>query len=163
MTDGIVSVGVDPAVCVNVDGNFGVVCSGHQGIFCTKCRHSNSCKHISSLKRCIESCSEEGLIPELIDFEVSNSKPRHVNKSLKALSINSIKFELTPSERECFMKDHSNRFNIYDNTAHLIPPATTPCTSCAAQDQWSVPYMHEETFLVTSLCCYKTEGTVYSF
>lgn len=158
MTDGVVSVGVDPAVCVNVDGSFGVVCSGHQGIFCSNCRHSNSCKHVSYLKRYLENTSEVEMIPELrhfINLEAPIFKSQYVSK---ALSRNSIKFDLTPFERECLLKDHSKRFSISDNVAHLIPAATAPCPNCAAQDQWSTPYIHETTFLVTPLCCYKAEG-----
>lgn len=160
MTDGIVSVGVDPAVCVNVNGNFGVVCSGHQGMFCTNCRHSTSCNHVVCLNRQIE---KEELIPELKDFvdlKALDHKPQH-EKPLQAIS-KPIKFELTSSERNCFMKDYSKRFNIQNNIAHLIPPDTTPCTSCAAQDQWSMPYVHETTFLVTPMSCYKAQGTAHS-
>ena len=118
MTDGIVSVGVDPAVCVNVNGNFGVVCSGHQGMFCTNCRHSTSCTHVVCLNRQIE---KEELIPELKDFvdlQALDHKPQH-EKPLQAISKHSITFELTSSERDCFMKDYSKRFDIQNNIAHF--------------------------------------------
>ena len=161
MADKIISVGVEPALSIDVDGSFGVVCLGCQGMFCTNCRHSTSCRHISCLKNYIESCSQDQITPELqkfIDFEVPSKAPC-VKKSPTALSGNLISFNPLPSARECFRKDYTKRFNMLNGVAHLIPAATPACLHCGTQNLWSVPCVDERTFLVTPLCCYQAEGT----
>lgn len=154
------------ALSIDVDGKYGVVCLGSQGMFCTSCRHSTSCTHISFLKNYIESCSQDQVDPgpelqKFIDFEVPSYKQKapSIKKSPTALSGKLISFSPSPFSRECFKKDHTERFNMANGIAYLIPAATPACLQCGAQNLWSAPCMDESTFLVTPLCCYKAEGT----
>ena len=62
IADRIISVGVEPALSIDVDGHFGVVCLGSQGRFCTSCRHPTSFMHISYLKKYIENCSQDQVL-----------------------------------------------------------------------------------------------------
>ena len=155
MADKITSVGVEPALSINVDSSFGVVCLGNRGMFCTTCRHSFSCRHVSYLK------GYEDLTPELKQFIDFECKTPHIKESPTVLSGKRISFDLTPSARECFKKDYSQRFNIQNGISHLIPAATPSCPHCGIQDCWSMPCIDEKTFLVTPLCCYKAEGTTF--
>ena len=55
-------------------------------------------------------------------------------------------------------KDHTQRFNIHDGIAQLIPAAVPICPCCGVQDGWGMLNIDEKTFIVTLLCCYQAEG-----
>ncbi len=60
--EGFVSVGLHSALCINIDGNFGVVCLEDQGIFCTTCKRPG-CKHITHLLKVIEDATIKEMPP----------------------------------------------------------------------------------------------------
>ena len=111
-----------------MDRNFGVVCLGCRGIFCTTCRSST---HVSHLKNCIEKCSHRELTPQLkkfVDFEVCETKTPCIKKS--PLSGKLISFHLPPHAKECMRNDHTQQFNMHDGIARLIPAAVPICPCC---------------------------------
>lgn len=98
--EGFTSVGIEPALCVNVNNDFGVVCLGHKSTFCSTCKHhSFKCKHIQQLLDAIENIPIEELPPQLKVFtncEIPSIQQTH--KYAKLVSEKKISFSLSQYE-----------------------------------------------------------------
>lgn len=86
--------GVEPALCVNVNGDFGVLCLGHKTTFCSTCKHSSMCKHIRKLISVVEKNPIEELPPQLLVFTkhcevpIATIQPAHeYTKAVSTLKI----------------------------------------------------------------------------
>ena len=76
MSEDIVSIGAEKALCVNVHNSFGVVCLRNQGLQCATCKRP-SCKHVTHLRDVMDSVAEEA--PDLFaDFQVPSITPQNV-------------------------------------------------------------------------------------
>ena len=158
--------GMEPALCVNVNNDFGVVCLSHKSTFCSTCKHSSNCKHIRQLLSVTEKIPIEELPPQLQVFTKCEVPSLHQSTSpkyaTKAISRREIPFGLSDPMKQCLKIGHSERFSMRDGTAYLYPhlPSALACPECAAPNSWSVELtLVKKTFLVTSQCCYPAEGT----
>lgn len=146
-----------------MNGSLGVVCLTTQGPRCATCNQCQSkCKHISYLQEIIQDNDEElELSPRLKMFQQfapSNPKAEH---DMKTISKNIIPFNLSLNMIASVKRDYSQRFNICNGIASLIPamPSSSHCPTCNCEDSWSeVIYLAEEAFLVTPMCCYPAKG-----
>jgi hypothetical protein len=68
LLEGFTCVGMEPALCSNVNNDFGVLCLGHKKVFCSTCKHSTNCKHLRQLQAAIAKGPPEDLSPTLKAF-----------------------------------------------------------------------------------------------
>ena len=155
--------GVEPALCVNVSNDFGVLCLGHnKSAFCSSCKHNSSnCKHIRQLLNVIEDSPVEELPPQLKAFTncemPSTQKPHYT----KVVSERKIPFSLSSNMKQCLKANYSERFNVQHGIAYLHPrlPSSSLCPECAISNSWSVELtLVKKAFLVTPQCCFPAEG-----
>lgn len=160
--EGFYSVGVEPALCVNVNGDFGVLCLGHKATFCSTCKHSSNCKHIHRLNSVIENTPIDELPSQfkvLFNFKTPAVQP--ANDFPHAVSIKKIPFSYSRHMKQTLMADYSKRFNIEHGTAHLHPtlPSSSVCSGCGIPGSWSAELTpSRKSFLVTPHRCYPVEG-----
>lgn len=158
--------GLEPALCVNVHDDFGVLCLGNNSTFCSTCKHSSNCKHIRQLMNVVENSHVE-LPPQITLFATcTRDKPStqqsRAHKYAK-VSERKIPFSLSSGMKQCLKADYSKRFNVQHDIAYLHPPlpSTSICPKCAIPNSWSVELtLVKKAFLVTPQCCYPAEGRV---
>lgn len=157
-SEGIINVGVEPALCVQVNDSFGVVCIGHQGIYCATCRN---CKHVDHLVKVLQEIAAEEMLPQFKPF--ADFKPKDVKPSvcIKAVSDQIIPFNLPRHLQQSVMDDYSKRFNLIDGVAHLIPSlGSCPLACSLCGGSWSEEvFLAQDVFLVAHHCCYPAKGT----
>lgn len=164
--DGIVPVGPDNAVAIQVSESFGVVCLVDGEIRCVTCKYGNSsCKHIKHLVQTMENSTE--CIPSLSQFaEFLASKSEVATKKAKpatstCVSRSPIPFQLPSHLKEVLKQDASERFNLQSGVAHLMPLAdssTSRCPKCET-GTWSSEVIHGyDSILLTSQCSYTAKG-----
>ena len=161
--DGFTTVGIEPALCVNVDNDYGVLCLSNNSTFCSTCKHhSSNCKHIRYLLNIIERSTVDDLPPQLELFAPCKApRIQQSNSVIKTISKRKIPFYLSNSMKQCLKADYSKRFNIQHGIAHFHPPlpATSVCPDCAVPNSWGTELtLTKKAFLVTPQCCYPAEG-----
>ena len=120
-------------MCVNVNGSFGVVCLLTQGPWCTTCKVK--CKHVSYLLEAVRDLDASEESSRLKMFALHKQPHPEEKKKLPAIKVMSqmaIPFDLTMSSKASLKEDYSQRFNISNGTANLIPPqqSASCCTLC---------------------------------
>ena len=148
MSEDIVSIGAEKALCVNVHNSFGVVCLRNQGLQCATCKRP-SCKHVTHLRDVMDSVAEEA--PDLFaDFQVPSITPQTIQDEIGSSS--KISFSVAVDSKQRLKNDHSSRFNFSNGIANLYPrPPSSPsnCPKCSAVDSWSEQlYLTADCFLV---------------
>ena len=158
--DGIVSIGLEPALCVQVGENFGVVCLTNMGMLCTACR-KHQCLHTAHLKKLIEDISESGkdMLAELEPFAADSPIATKQQNLIKTVSTNVIPFDLPAHLRNLLVMDYSQRFHILDGVAQLVPHSSQPCPQCCVSGSWSDDtFLSQENFIVTLQRCIPAKG-----
>lgn len=162
-SEGIVSVGAEPALCIEVNNTFGVVCLGGQGIFCTTCKqHSSNCRHVDLLLKVIENTPEDDMTTQLkafSDYQVPTPRLTRA-KYGKVVSERAIPFALPVELMDTWKQDDSQRFRIQDGIAHLWPPQSSTCPHCNAPSLSTELCCVQENFVVTLKCCYPAKGII---
>lgn len=163
--DGIVPVGPDNALCVQVRESFGVVCLFDGGIRCVTCKYgTSSCKHVNCVVQSVENSTE--LISALTPYaEILAVKSEMATKKTKpatptCMSRSPIPFELPSHLKEVLKQDTSERFNLQSGVAHLMPHAssTATCPKCETGTWSSEVIFGYDSILVTSHCSYPAKG-----
>ena len=162
--DGIVPVGPDNAICVQVSESFGVVCLIDGDIRCVTCKYGgSSCKHVKYVVQSVENSTE--LISSLTPYaEFLALKSEAATKKTKpatptCMSRSPIPFELPSHLKEVLKQDTSERFNLQSGVAHLMPASSTStCPKCTWSSEVIFGY---DSILVTPHCSYPAKGRSY--
>ena len=96
------------------------------------------------------------------DYQPPHPEAKKTFPAMRAISQSMIPFDLPLHLKTCLRKDYSQRFNLCNGIANLIPPlpSSSHCPLCDCEDSWSeTVYLAEEVFLVTPMCCYPAKGT----
>lgn len=136
-------------------------------MLCTTCKKSQ-CLHVTHLKEVIEDTSDGGkdMLPGIEPFadlqsEQKAAKPQNL---IRTISTNKISFDLPINLRSVLLMDHSQRFNIVDGVAQLVPllpVGALPCLQCYANDNWSEDiFLYQENFIVTLQRCIPAKGII---
>lgn len=180
MLDTITHIGVADSVCVYAEGSYGIVyISSSLDITCATCRFGKtSCKHIKHLSSVI---TDEQMQPELPDslqtfssvlkqsvnltrLNLVTAKHGNPRYTIPCISTKQIPFTI-PSHLSVVLtlQSLSERFNISDNVASLIPEDTSsPCQHCA-QASWDSPICDLNSVIVTGNQLIRAKGQLYIF
>ena len=163
--DGIVPVGPDNAICVQVSESFGVVCLVDGDIRCVTCKYgTSSCKHVNYVVQSVENSME--LISSLTPYaeflalksEVATKKTKPATPT--CMSRSPIPFDLPSHLKEVLKQDTSERFNLQSGVAHLMPHASSAstCPKCEIGTWSSEVIFGYDSILVTPHCSYPAKG-----
>lgn len=162
---GITPVGIEPAVCVNVDDNLGVVQVQRSLITCATCKYGNTkCHHVTHLKATISDLCAEEIPPYLEQFacQMADPSPNTFHGSVTTcLSTKKIPFDLPREMTAVFKTSTTIRFSLDDSgVSHLAPPTESnlncgECRGCC----WSRDmYLVASCFLVTMQGLFPARG-----
>ena len=127
------------AVCVKVDGTFGVVCLSAGRAVCANCKYGHcSCKHVQYLLSFNKDVEKYSLVSEFLDV-LQAPQPVKANKTVLARCLSKTKIPFRPSaSQQIIMKQPSSvRYNILDGNCVLVPAEIEVCPSCGCCDTYS--------------------------
>ena len=85
---------------------------------------SSTCVHIINLEKIIEDTSGDGMLPQQLrpfaDSHIAKETGKKQNL-IGTVSYQNIPFDLPPQLKSVLVMDNSQRFNIIDGVAHLVP------------------------------------------
>ena len=130
------------AVCISVDGSYGVVSYNPKSIACASCQYGASkCKHVDHVRDLLQAESP----PTCLKHWVLSALPKHEPLPCSSKSSAPIPWQSNP---ETLKTKHDTRFNIINEVAYLIPDSHSNCSKCGNKS-WDDPFVVRYSFVVT--------------